>query len=374
MVKEKILIIDDDDLLREGIRTELISEGFEVFDASNGRNGFEIAKRQLPDLILSDVNMPELDGYETLKLIRSEETTSTIPIILMTGVMKDYPHVRQGMNIGAEDYIAKPFTIPDLLAAIRSILSKKNKLIKQVESKYEELRLNIAQSLPHELRTPLGVIMGFSEILQTGFEKMERDEIGVIARMMQAASQRLQKLIEAYIDYSKIELFAKDEAVLIRARQETTKNIHLLLKTLAEQKAKENDRVKDLVFELQPASAKISSEHFTKIIKNILDNSFKFSKPGTSVIIKCLEKDKLCNISICDSGCGLSPEQISQIGGYMQFDRKSHEQQGLGLGLIVAKRLTEVYEGILTVESQQNQGTIVSIRLVLPQNIQENID
>jgi DNA-binding response OmpR family regulator len=113
-----ILVIDDEDLFREGICTVLTMEGYEVIAASSGKSGFDLAQKRVPDLILCDVNMPDMDGYETLRLLRSDMRTSTIPAILMTGVMKENAQVRQGMNIGADDYVMKPFTIPDLLSTI----------------------------------------------------------------------------------------------------------------------------------------------------------------------------------------------------------------------------------------------------------------
>ena len=157
-----ILVIDDEDLFREGICTVLTMEGYEAIAASNGNTGYDLAQKRVPDLILCDVNMPDMDGYETLTLLRSDARTSTIPAILMTGVMKDYSQVRQGMNIGADDYIMKPFTIPDLLSTIQSRLLKQETIVKKAESKLEVLRQNITHSLPHEMRTPLTALIGYS--------------------------------------------------------------------------------------------------------------------------------------------------------------------------------------------------------------------
>jgi two-component system, sensor histidine kinase and response regulator len=360
---EKILIIDDDDLLREGISLELEAEGYDVINAPNGKRGIEYARQYIPDLILCDVNMPEMDGNETLVMLRKDSITSTIPVILMTGVMKEYAHIHQAMNIGADDYILKPFTMPDLLVSIRSKLKKQQNLIAKAESKLENLRSNIALSLPHELRIPLSIIMGFSELMQTDYQNMDREEIGEMARMIQKSSLRLHKLIEEYIDYSKIELVAMDEATLTRMRQEITKDSPSLIKALAEQKAQEAGRVQDLKLNLTPAIVHISEIHLKNIVANLLDNAFKFSKPDTVVNVLSQEKDGWFFLVISDRGRGMSADQISLVGGYMQFDRNIHEQQGSGLGLIIAKRLSEIYGGDLTIESQLNAGTTVTVKL-----------
>ena len=123
-MKTRILVIDDDELFRDGICMELDLEGFEVIAASNGKCGFELAKKKLPDLIISDVNMPGMDGYETVRLLSTDNRTSTIPIIMMTGLTANYEQLRQGINIGVIENIAKPFTRNDLLKVISSKLQK----------------------------------------------------------------------------------------------------------------------------------------------------------------------------------------------------------------------------------------------------------
>jgi DNA-binding response OmpR family regulator len=124
IMKNRILVIDDDELYREGICMELDLEGYEVIAASNGKKGFELAKNKLPDLIISDVNMPEMDGYETIRLLSTDNRTSTIPIIMMTGLTTNYERPRHGINAGVVDNIVKPFTRNDLLKIISSKLQK----------------------------------------------------------------------------------------------------------------------------------------------------------------------------------------------------------------------------------------------------------
>ena len=285
----------------------------------------------------------------------------------MTGEMKEYPQVRYGMNIGADDYIIKPFTLSDLLTTIQSRLLKHEKLVKKAESKLEILRQNITHSLPHEMRTPLTALIGFSDLLQTEYKEMDREEIGTIAQMMFTSSQRLYGIIEEYLDYSKIELLTHDKNLLSKMRQEVTANINEILPIHVEQIAVESGRSQDLTVELKPGTAYISEITLIKIVTYVLKNAFKFSQSGTAVSVRGLEKDNRYQLIIQDSGRGMSEEQISSIGGYMQFEREKNEQQGLGLGLITAKRFTEIYGGSFTLESSINIGTTVTISLLVPQ-------
>ena len=130
------------------------------------RAGIETARRALPDLILCDVNMEKVDGYLTLSSLRNEPTTASIPFILMTG-LADHAGMRHGMELGADDYLPKPFTIDALYAAVEARLKKLQTVREQAEKKLADLRDNISLMLPHELRTPLNGILAYGEILRS---------------------------------------------------------------------------------------------------------------------------------------------------------------------------------------------------------------
>src|SRR6478609_780672 len=131
---KRILVIDDEEWLREMVQLALGQRGFEVLAAPNGQAGVEVARRELPDLVLCDVNMEKMDGYATLSALRSEKATATIPFILMTG-MADNAGMRHGMDLGANDYLPKPFSLDGLYAAvearIRSPRRSRNRPVKR---------------------------------------------------------------------------------------------------------------------------------------------------------------------------------------------------------------------------------------------------
>src|SRR6478736_10040097 len=154
---KRILVIDDETWLREMVHMALEQKGFEVLEAENGAKGIEIARKELPDLILCDVNMEKVDGYHTLSSLRSEPATASIPFILMTG-LADHAGMRHGMELGADDYLPKPFTIDALYGAVEARLKKAQAVKEQAEGALEDLRANISMMLPHELRTPLNGI------------------------------------------------------------------------------------------------------------------------------------------------------------------------------------------------------------------------
>src|SRR5262245_28374859 len=142
---KKILVIDDEEWLREMVQMALSQRGYDVVEAENGAVGIERARKELPDLILCDVNMEKLDGYHTLSSLRNEPATAAIPFILMTG-LADNAGMRHGMELGADDYLPKPFTIDGLFAAVDARLKKAQTVRAEAERKLSDLRDNISMA------------------------------------------------------------------------------------------------------------------------------------------------------------------------------------------------------------------------------------
>jgi two-component system, sensor histidine kinase and response regulator len=360
---KKVLVIDDEEAFRSLVRAVLGNEGYEVIEADNGSTGLELARTHLPALILCDVNMGEIDGYVFVERLRQDTLTSAIPVILMTGVMRDYSNVRHAMGVGADDYLLKPFSVDELMAAVRMRLLKQQTIVRHAESKLSDLRASIAMSLPHELRTPLVAILGFADLLKVYYQTMDRKEIGAMASDIHKSATRLHSLIENFLIFAQIELLGTDESRSKALRNARTQDLQTFVKLLSRRKAEEYERSNDLTLDLKEVSAAISSEYFDKIVGGLLDNAFKFSEPGTSVNVSCLGDGGWLSVTIADKGRGMTPEQISNVGGYIQFERKMYEQQGSGLGLIIAKRLLEIHGGSLAIESQAGKGTTVTAKL-----------
>src|ERR1051326_624002 len=206
---KKVLVIDDEEWLREMMQLALRQKGFEVVQAENGAVGVDVARKELPDLILCDVNMEKMDGYRTLSTLRNEASTASIPFILMTG-LADNAGMRQGMELGADDYLPKPFTIDALYAAVDARLKKAQALREQAEQKLASLRDNISMMLPHELRTPLNGILAYGEILSTDAASLEATEIAEMGQTIYESGKRLERLVENFLIYSQIELISAD--------------------------------------------------------------------------------------------------------------------------------------------------------------------
>jgi two-component system, sensor histidine kinase and response regulator len=358
----KILVIDDEEPIRRLILMALRKKGFAVIEAESGEQGIELARTNLPDLVLSDVKMAKMDGYMVLAELRSDPRTTAIPVILMTG----QPHpagMRQGMELGADDYLPKPFTVPAMLAAVDARLKKQDTLRLAVEQKLADLRANISLALPHELFTPLSGIIGFAEILSTEAAQFRASEIAEIGRSINLSAKRLYRLIENFLIYAQIELLSGDLLKVASLRQKVALRTEELIESCARRQADETGRSADLILELTPSTAALSEEYLTKIVNEIMDNALKFSAPGSSVHVVSSVVHEWFELVVRDQGRGMTPQQIADIGAYMQFERKLYEQQGSGLGLAITKRLAELHRGSLAIRSEPGIGTTVTVTL-----------
>jgi signal transduction histidine kinase len=358
----KILVIDDEEWLREMMHLALKQKGFSVLEAANGAEGIELARKELPDLILCDVNMEKVDGYLTLTALRNEAPTAAIPFILMTG-LADNTGMRHGMELGADDYLPKPFTTDALYAAVEARLKKAQTVRDEAERKLASLRSNISLMLPHEMRTPLNGILSNAELLAASAATLTPNEIVEMAQEIHKSSQRLERLIENFLIYAQLELIAADPKNISALRIGKTEQAGPLIKKLASEQAAQVDRLNDLSVETADLSAPMSEEYFGKVVSELVQNAFKFSGAASPVGVTLREEFNNVVLSVHDQGCGFSQEQIQRIGAYVQFDRKMQDQQGLGLGLVIAKRLVELHGGALFIESEKGTGSTVTVKL-----------
>lgn len=357
----KILVIEDDSAVRTLIHSALRMHRFEVYQADQGEMGVQLAKRHGPDLIICDIRMPKMDGFATLQALRADPVTATIPFIFLTG-FSDRSDLRQGMELGADDYLTKPFTLSELLAAVTTRLNKHSEVQRRSEEKLEELRANISLALPHELLTPLNGILGFAGILADDAHALAAAEVTDYARQIQESADRLRRLIENFLLYSQIELIlANPKHRGGQVSKSRSSPVREVVEQVARSRAQRAGRHADLMLNVVDATAAVGGDDLRKVIEELVDNAFKFSDAGKAVRVTVAVEAGVVTISIGDSGRGFTADQIAKVGAHMQFERRFHEQQGSGLGLIIAKRLTELHHGTFRIESVPGAGSTVRL-------------
>lgn len=364
---KKILVIEDERVILEIITDVLEAEYFMVIGAENGRIGVEKALEFVPDLIICDILMPEIDGYTVLKLLRKNLVTETIPFIFLTA-KSTKANLREGMELGADDYLTKPFTRDELMKAINTRLEKQGTIQRKTQEKLDELRSNITLSLPHELRTPLNGILGSSEFLIQEFQDLEESEVLEMIENIHIYAHRLYRLIQNFLLYADLELLSRDPNRLKLFTRGCVSNPKLIIREVAIEKARSFNRLKDLDIASENTNLKISEPNFRKIVDELLDNAFKFSSFGTKVKVIGRLVNHVFAVDFIDSGKGMSVDEISNIGAYKQFNRQIYEQQGSGLGLSIAKQIAELHNGKLTIQSIPLQQTTVTVFIPINQD------
>ena len=278
--------------------------------------------------------------------------------------------MRAGMEKGADDYLVKPFTRDELIAAINAQWNKHKLIEERVQKKVDEVGRNVTYALPHEFRTALNEIIGSAKFL-SNIDEISKDEIKEIANDIIFSANRLLKITENFLIFVSIESFAMNPEKKRLLRTFITEEPFALVNDVANVIASKYKRFQDLDINydenLDDIKLEISTENFNKLFEELLDNAFRFSESNSKVIVKFWVDNNEMFCQIQDFGRGMSAEQIKNIAALTQFDRTIYEQQGVGLGLIIAKKLVEIHDGRFEIHSKENEGTTILFSLNLSQ-------
>ena len=356
--KNKILLIDDVEENLTLLKERLEKEGYETIAANDGTKGIQLAINEIPDLILCDIMMPALDGYEVMQILHENPHTNTIPFIFLTAKSepKDF---RTGMGLGADDYLTKPFNSKQLIKAVKTRLERKEVF----DSKTEDIKNSISYSLPHELQTPLTVITGFTQLLIEDYMHIERSKILEIAVDIQSSATKLSKLVHKILFSTKLDLVSASPEKLRELHTHIVISPKTIIADTASKIALEYGRESDLEVEVEDVKIKFFDQYLKFIITELTDNAFKFSEKGKKVKITGRRNGNEYSINVIDNGRGMSEAQISMLGDYMQFERKNFEQSGAGLGLSIVKKIAQIFECEIHIESIPENQTNVRLTI-----------
>lgn len=345
--RHRILIVDDDPssvrLLERVLRRSYVLE-----TAVNGHDCLKKISKFRPDLILLDIDMPGMDGYETCRRIRAEEHLKLIKVLLVSGHAKLEERLK-GYDVGADDYVAKPFDNNELRAKV-NVFAK----LKRAEE-IDSIKSNLLSLFSHETRTPLASIMGISELM-TFDESLSEDTRSRIS-LIYKSSIDLYRFVEKAallsnlkngMDIQYIDGSVKQHLVSIAHGRDVVA------------KEKNLDMIVDC-----PADLTVSADWNTldEVIGYILDNAVKHSKRGGSITARADGDDNICTIEISDQGEGIEPAWINNIFDEFAVRDLMHHQKGQGLSLAIAKQVVELHSGEISVDSTPGEGATFTVRL-----------
>lgn len=363
---KRIMFIDDNKEMLIAIKEALEFIGYQALGVDNARDALEMIKVQKPDLILCDVMMPEVNGYDVINHLKKDSETSMIPFVFLTA-QSDPTGLRKGMEEGADDYLIKPIDIETLRRAIQARLQKAEEIDKMMKINLDKLRNNIIKVLPHELLTPLNGILGFSNIILEDLPRLSRQEILEMVASIEDSGNRLHRMIDNYLNYASVSLSADSKYNVKKLY-----NLKEIIEEVACNVAKKYNRSDDLVVKIEEVPIEIELDDFEFLIRELVDNAFKFSEENTNVIVTNSVFKENVEFIILDQGMGFPFDDITDVGAFNQFNRDKLEQQGSGLGLITSILIAQRYNGSIVLKND-SFGSAVYLMLPVESNNSSNL-
>lgn len=355
---KKILIIEDELNIRENFVEMLKLYNFEVIEANNGKEGINAALFEKPDVIICDIKMPKMDGYEVLHYIRQNESIGNTPFIFLTARVEK-EDFRKGMNLGADDYLTKPCSSKELLDAIYARIERTGKIKQEIQDQMDHFVQELNNVSSHEFRTPLTSILGFTQIIKSYLQDLDKNEILKITENIEQSGIRLQKTIENIILYQSIVKNESGEQTI--SNTTGTPIEERVVNNWIRDIVSKYKRESDMFIKIESTRLMVQIEDLKKILKEIIDNAFKFSENGEVIKIIGEVSGKNYKIEVYNEGYGFKTNNLNKIGAFVQFDRSIYQQQGSGLGLFLAKKLAERNHGRFKVESTEGKYAKINI-------------
>ena len=352
---DRLLIVDDvpDNLFL--VRTILEEEGYEIFTSSNGHDALKIVESEPPDLILLDVMMPKMDGYEVTRRIRAMKNLPFIPILLITAY--DRANAVKGLDLGADEFIRKPIEADELLARVRSLLRLKHSIAER--DRIDRQRQDFVSRLTHDLRTPLVAADRMLGLLQDGVLGEISPEIREALTIMGRSNRNLLEMVNKLLDVYRYESGSKTINLQPLNLRELLEQVVQELKPIAISKNLELSAELDDIHEVKGDRLEL-----LRVFNNLIGNALKFTESG-NVHVSLKQNKTETVIEIADTGMGIPLDEQPFL--FQRFSQGSHQKQGSGLGLYLSHYIISAHNGKISVKSSPNpdsqQGSTFIVHL-----------
>ncbi|MDV2993080.1 MAG: Sensor histidine kinase RcsC [Chroococcidiopsis sp. SAG 2025] len=352
---DRILVVDDSPDNVFLIQTILEEEGYTITTAEDGPTALAEVEKSPPHLVLLDVMMPGMDGFEVTQRLRQNAKLPFIPILLITAY--DQPSVAKGLDTGADDFIRKPVEVEELLARVRSLLRLKHSVDERDEIARQ--REDFVSRLTHDLRTPLVAADRMLVLLAQGALGELPPPIHEAIATMIRSNQNLLQMVNTLLEVYRFEAGRKTLAFLPVDLQNLLEDIVKELSPLAQDKG-----VSLQLQQQQPiASVKVSGDRLElhRLFTNLVGNALKFTDKGSVTVCVSTNPDSYLQVDVIDTGSGISLEDRETL--FQRFRQGSHRRSGSGLGLYLSRRIVEAHQGTLQVDSELGKGSTFRVSL-----------
>jgi two-component system sensor histidine kinase/response regulator len=361
----KILIVDDVMSNVLLLKVLLTNEKFAIATASNGRQALEQVEKENPDLVLLDVMMPDMSGFEVAQHLKSNPQTAEIPIIFLTA-LNSTADIVKGFQVGANDFISKPFNKEELIIRVThqiSLVAAKRLIL----SKTEELQRTIAgrdklySVIAHDLRSPMGSI---KMVLNMLILNLPAEKIGIemyeLLTMANQTTEDVFSLLDNLLKWTKSQIGKLNVVYQDVDLVEVTDGVIEIFSMVASLK-------KIKIREMKPEKMMVNADidMLKTVVRNLLSNAIKFSKENSEVLVKMEEVDGMAVVSVQDHGCGISEEgQKKLLHTDTHFSTfGTNNEEGSGLGLLLCKDFVVKNGGKLWFTSKEGEGSIFSFSI-----------
>lgn len=359
--KYKVLVVDDSQLSIDLIIELLEDSGYEIHSAVNGKMALNRLKNEGFDLVLLDVMMPVMNGYEVCREIKNTPGISDIPVIFITA-KNDNENIIKGFEAGAVDYVTKPFHTKELMMRVRThielVRSKRElEIARDMAEESSRTKSEFLANMSHEIRTPINGITGMIDLLKTTSLTTGQEEY---ADIMLSSARTLLTLINDILDFSKIEA---GELQFESISFNLSKNLHNIIKILQPKSEEKQLYLKYHIDEKIPEDLTGDPTRLNQVVLNLSSNAIKFTNEGgvsISARLKSSSRDSVTILfEVADTGIGISLYNMNKLfKTFSQVDASTtREHGGTGLGLVISKKLTEMMGGEIGVESEVGKGS-----------------
>ena len=362
----RILVVDDDRLNVRILSNILKSEGYTLADADSGERALEVYESFHPDLVLLDVMMPGMNGFETCRTLRQRHGSETAPVIFITA-KSESDDVVEGLNAGGVDYLPKPFRAKEALARIRThlyirLLSEQQKSLVDQLSKANAAKNRFLGMAAHDLRNPLASIRGLAEFLRDGVVGPLSPEQMDLIKTIHEASQGMLDLVNELLDVATI------ESGELKINLEPHNLTELIEKNITLANIETAKKGTKIVFAApaNPTMVPIDAGKIRQVVANLLSNALKYSPSGSTITVELHHNKGTWAFSVKDQGPGIPENERDKL--FKDFGRLSVKTTGgeksTGLGLAICRKIVDAHRGTITTENLPKRGC--EFRVTLP--------
>jgi two-component system sensor histidine kinase/response regulator len=347
-MKEKILIVEDEQSTIDLLCYNLEKKGYSVQIARNGREALDLVQHGLPDLMLLDVMMPELDGWEVCRIMRNIPGSRHLPIIMLSALGQDEDRIR-GLDLGADDYLAKPFSLKELLIKVRKQLDRSREA--RAAREREQAHHTSLGYLVHELKNAMTVIGGFS------FLALEQDETLPYFKTIRSSALHAQSLLSDAALLSKLE---QGEPLPL-----ADIDIDDVVSEVTEMFEGATGEFNGVILTTSCGSSivRANATALRQILINLVSNALKYNREGGKVRIAVRETGQGIDISVADEGIGIAADHLPKVFDKFYRVPGSEKVKGAGLGLYIVRSLAQAMGGTIVAASEPGQGSTFTLSL-----------